>query len=395
MRAASDIADWWDEQHRQSKKGLDGFVDENPNLFGVIIGTAVATAMDLGAGMVDMAKFGQGAASGTVGGFAKDAVRLIGIMGLLGKAAKYAQVGVNVRLARLIVDTGGPRCGYISGTQAFRQTGTRAFAAVEDLAKALGKNLSELGGSRLAGRIQEFKSLGAKISAVKNVSTLKEIEEMTKNDGSVTMFSIIGKRMIKGVPKDFGHAVYAFRNLFGRLRIMNRGGMLPDGTTGKIGEVFESPADLSKKYKILGEWQVREAAVMENVFGKVMNAASRAGAVAIGALAAEEHVTTSVAPDHNETVEQAFEIHKTIFRSGQKTLEQEPPRYHGVVQGESLSKIAKYYYGDMNKWPLIYVANRDQIGGNPDLIKPRQRLLIPDLPDLGTGPDRLLNPLTR
>jgi LysM repeat protein len=395
MRTASDIADWWDEQHRQSKKELDRFVDENPNLFGVIVGTAVATAMDLGAGMVDMAKFGQGAASGTVGGFAKDGVRLIGIMGPLGKAAKYAQVGVNARLARLIVDTGGPRCGYISMTQAFRQTGTRAFAAVEDLAKALGKNLSELGGSRLAGRIQEFKSLGAKISAVKNVSTLGEIEEMTKNDGSVTMFSIVGKRMIKGVPKDVGHAVYAFRTLFGRLRIMNRGGMFADGTTGKTGEVFESLADLSKKYKILGEWQVREAAVMENVFGKVMNAASRAGAVAIGALAAEAHVTTSVAPDHNETVAQAFEIHKTIVRSGKKALEQEPPRYHGVVHGESLSKIAKYYYGNMNKWPLIYVANRDQIGGNPDLIKPRQRLLIPDLPDLGTGPDRLFNPLTR
>src|SRR5271157_1215077 len=126
MRTASDIADWWDEQHRESKKELDRFVDENPNLFGVIVGTAVATAMDLGAGMVDMAKFGQGAASGTVGGFAKDAVRLIGIMGPLGKAAKFVQVSSNARLARLIVDTGGPRCGYISGTQALRQTGTRA-----------------------------------------------------------------------------------------------------------------------------------------------------------------------------------------------------------------------------------------------------------------------------
>lgn len=40
------------------------------------------------------------------------------------------------------------------------------------------------------------------------------------------MFNVFGKRMKNGVLEDVGHAVYAFRNLFGRLRIMNRGGML-------------------------------------------------------------------------------------------------------------------------------------------------------------------------
>jgi hypothetical protein len=34
MRTASDIADWWDEQHRISKAALDEFVDEHPNWFG-------------------------------------------------------------------------------------------------------------------------------------------------------------------------------------------------------------------------------------------------------------------------------------------------------------------------------------------------------------------------
>jgi nucleoid-associated protein YgaU len=36
----------------------------------------------------------------------------------------------------------------------------------------------------------------------------------------------------------------------------------------------------------------------------------------------------------------------------------------------------------MLKWSLIYVTNRDVIGGNPDLIKPGQQLLIPYLPKL-------------
>ena len=47
-----------------------------------------------------------------------------------------------------------------------------------------------------------------------------------------------------------------------------------------------------------------------------------------------------------------------------------------VVSGDSLSKIAKRFYGDAAKWPRIHEANRDQIK-NPDLIHPGQRLKIP------------------
>ena len=47
-----------------------------------------------------------------------------------------------------------------------------------------------------------------------------------------------------------------------------------------------------------------------------------------------------------------------------------------VVSGDSLSKIAKREYGDMNEWRRIYEANRDQIK-DPDLIYPGQQLKIP------------------
>ena len=47
-----------------------------------------------------------------------------------------------------------------------------------------------------------------------------------------------------------------------------------------------------------------------------------------------------------------------------------------VVSGDSLSKIAKREYGDMNQWHRIYEANKDQIS-NPDLIHPGQKLRIP------------------
>jgi len=48
-----------------------------------------------------------------------------------------------------------------------------------------------------------------------------------------------------------------------------------------------------------------------------------------------------------------------------------------VVSGDSLSKIAKREYGDANKWPRIYEANRDKIK-DPNLIHPGQELKIPN-----------------
>ena len=53
------------------------------------------------------------------------------------------------------------------------------------------------------------------------------------------------------------------------------------------------------------------------------------------------------------------------------------PRTYTVVAGDSLSKIAKKFYGDGNQWRRIFEANRDTVK-NPDLIRPGQVLKIPD-----------------
>jgi uncharacterized protein YidB (DUF937 family) len=47
-----------------------------------------------------------------------------------------------------------------------------------------------------------------------------------------------------------------------------------------------------------------------------------------------------------------------------------------VVSGDSLSKIAKRFYGNANDWRRIFEANRDQIK-DPDLIRPGQKLRVP------------------
>jgi nucleoid-associated protein YgaU len=47
-----------------------------------------------------------------------------------------------------------------------------------------------------------------------------------------------------------------------------------------------------------------------------------------------------------------------------------------VVEGDSLSKIAKRAYGDANKWRTIYEANKGLVN-DPDLIYPGQELKLP------------------
>lgn len=50
---------------------------------------------------------------------------------------------------------------------------------------------------------------------------------------------------------------------------------------------------------------------------------------------------------------------------------------HTVASGESLSKIAKKYYGDAMQYQKIFSANTN-ILSNPDVIHPDQVLIIPN-----------------
>ena len=51
-------------------------------------------------------------------------------------------------------------------------------------------------------------------------------------------------------------------------------------------------------------------------------------------------------------------------------------QYHDVVRGDTLSAIAKKYYGDANKYMVIFEANKPMLS-HPDKIYPGQKLRIP------------------
>lgn len=51
-------------------------------------------------------------------------------------------------------------------------------------------------------------------------------------------------------------------------------------------------------------------------------------------------------------------------------------RYYEIKSGDSLSKIAKKYYGDGNQYNKIFEANKEVIK-DPNLIYPGQKIRIP------------------
>jgi nucleoid-associated protein YgaU len=58
--------------------------------------------------------------------------------------------------------------------------------------------------------------------------------------------------------------------------------------------------------------------------------------------------------------------------------EEPEAQFYTVVKGDTLSKIAKHFYADAMKYPVIFEANKPMLK-SPDLIYPGQVLRIPAL----------------
>lgn len=69
----------------------------------------------------------------------------------------------------------------------------------------------------------------------------------------------------------------------------------------------------------------------------------------------------------------------TISSSEERTDNTQTGQTYTVVSGDCLWNIAKKFYGEGAKYTIIYDANREVIGGNPNLIYPGQVLTIPTI----------------
>lgn len=94
-------------------------------------------------------------------------------------------------------------------------------------------------------------------------------------------------------------------------------------------------------------------------------------------------VTLSGKADSTEALEKAVLMAGNVKGVENVTVEglTAPPaedkvEYYEIVSGDTLSKIAKSYYGDASAYPKIFEANREVIK-NPDLIYVGQKIRIP------------------
>lgn len=368
MWAASDLADWWDQQHRISEKELDRFVDDNPGLFGVVVATFFSTAMQVGSGTVDVLRFGEGMAEGGLKGFGKDALRAVSIAGALGKGAQLVRSFGGARAAQVIQDIPGGTCGWVSITKALRQTGYKMYRAVADLTSEPPMQAElPIAGSQMSQRISVLRQLGARvIDKLRVPKSLQGLQSLTPRDGSVLMFGVRWER--KG--ETVAHALYSFYDHFGRFRIADRSGLVVSS--------LEELEQLKPGYGSIGSAVPQSVALLKNVFMKFV------GPKGLATLAMEVHPVLQSDP---ETVAQAFVVRRQAAAgpvaaptTNSGTSIPAARRYHLVAHGDWLSKLAKHYYGNWRKWPVLYEANRKLIGDNPNLIRVGQQLWIPELP---------------
>jgi hypothetical protein len=243
-------ADWWDEKKSESSEYLHEFVEEHDHWWAIAIAGTVETAMRLGGGFVDVLRLGDGVRSGTWRGLLHDGLRLLSLAG------PFARLGRGI--ARVLAPRpGGPICGWVSATQALRQTGVQHFATVEDIAAATGKVPGPTTMSELEGVLR---SAGAEVRPLA-AADMAAVNELAKaNPHGVVMFGVEWFSKVLG--KTVGHALYAFRNILGKVRIVDR-----------YGEEVANLSELATKYpgietaNVIGATFVKNAQIVQLLNG--------------------------------------------------------------------------------------------------------------------------------
>jgi hypothetical protein len=239
--AVSDLANWWDDQKRESEKILGEWVQDNPQWWAVAIAGAVATSMELGAGFVDVLRFGEGAAQGGWKGYGKDALRLLMLLGPLARAGGAASRFLtpllkagNLRLAVQVAGVDGP-CTFQAVNNAVSiMKGKNVFVTVADMAAGVGKRLTELtkaasGDYQLAAWIDELvptlRQLGVRVREVSGFTQVQQVIGLAQKESGPVIFAIrTTVRNAAGATEEILHSVIAMRTPAGAVRFADYGG---------------------------------------------------------------------------------------------------------------------------------------------------------------------------
>ena len=282
----TDLADWWDEKKKESSEYLHEFVDHHPHWWAIAIAGTVETTMRLGAGFVDVLRLGDGITKeGGWRGVLHDGLRLLSIAGPVAKVGRG--------IARFLVsDVDGGVCAWVSATQALRQTGTKALATIDDLVIATGRTP---GPTSMPVLEKILEAAGATIKRLPRPSNMAAVKELAAaHPDGVVMVNLRWTRLVleegKIVEKEAVHTVYAYRKLFGGVKIVDRTGQVVEALS-ELEPTATKPgyAGISQAYPVSGATFVKNATVVTLVSG----ASAIAVEVRATALASRETIDAS------------------------------------------------------------------------------------------------------
>jgi hypothetical protein len=250
--AISELADWWDKQKRASEAILTEWVQENPQWWAIAVAGTVQTSMDLGQGLVDVLRFGEGAAEGGIKGYGKDALRLLVLLGPLARAGGMASRLINasqvgrLRLAVQVAGVDGP-CTFQAVNNALSIVkGKNLFLTVEDMAAATGRAVKSLtqtksGLYQLGAWIDELVPTIRKFTMVREVKGLKNLSEVldvARRVTGVTIFAIRATvKAAGGATEELLHSVIAVSKQAGKLQFADYGGKLVGSLEELVGNL--------------------------------------------------------------------------------------------------------------------------------------------------------------
>ena len=146
----------------------------------------------------------------------------------------------------------------------------------------------------------------------------------------------------------------------GKVRIVDRTGF------------YNSLAELSRRYGTTFTVDgAGIAVVVKNVTARILQGAATLMVYSNGIV---------VKLDGNMTIPELDAKFKTFQRSLQsRSRAGADGNAVVVVLGDTLSGLAAKHYGTVKYWPLLWDANRNVVGPNPNRISPGMRLSVPPL----------------
>ncbi len=391
MYVAAELAEFYRRNFIEPSRHVHAkaWIDAHPDALGVVLlATVNATIEDISmaplrlpeAIALDMMKLGTSAADGSKLGVAEDVLRILSVVPV-GRVVQGANNFLRPFLGRLLQGVAnitywrqirGGLCVPISIAQALQRTGTRLVVPLKEIAKAAGKPLPDI--TKAGLKLPEIRAAlqGLKVDYKEIpggfIKSWNDLAAHTaRTEGAVLVLLRLTRQ---GVNK--GHGILVSNTAQG-VKIFDRYG------------VFSSLDELSQHYRLfqagskpfelasgLPQFVMRNWA-MDATLAAEMNALGPLAAVVVRA-AAMITLNPSVPVARLQADFDAFLADRNAGPLPPNPSPGPPPAsdvmamHYVPAQGAMLSKVSMSYYGTHHMWPLIWDANRELIGPNPNRV---------------------------